>query len=243
MIDYQLDVKIKINPTSFWHIGSGLGHAGLHRLALKDGLNRPYISGSHLKGILRQSCEDLAETIGLDTVSPHRIDKIEGFTSSQKTPFIIDRLFGSRFEGGKLFCRPAYWTGNVQETFYEKAHIKVQARTAIDRALQTSKAKHLFQTEYVHRGFFSTTISGRHKFLTVEQKGDWPIEYALLLGGLCILDRMGGDRTHGKGRIVIEIEEILYNGEVLAMKTCLAPLAERDMSLWINLQREELYGE
>lgn len=241
MIDYHLDIKIKIIPSHSWHIGSGMGRADVNRLTLKDGLNRPYIPGSHLKGILRQSCENLAETIGLDVVSPHQTDHVESFTSSQKTIYIIDRLFGSRFEGGKLFCRSTYWSGDAETTFYERAHITAQPRTAIDRALQTSKAKHLFQTEYVHDGFFSTCITGRHSCLTVVQEGDWPLEYALLLGGLCLLDRMGGDKTHGKGRIEIVIDEILFNGEVVSLETALEPLAEEEMSLWISMQREELY--
>jgi len=242
MIDYHLDINIKIIPTHPWHIGSGLGRADLNRLTIKDGLNRPYIPGSHLKGILRQSCENLATTIGLDVVSPHQRDHLASFTGSRDTIFIIDRLFGSRFEGGKLFCRSAYWSEDAEKAFYERAHITSQTRTAIDRALQTSKEKHLFQTEYVHGGFFSTTISGRHNFLTSEQKGDWPVEYALLLGGLCLLDRMGGDKTHGKGQISIVIDEIRFNGEIVSLEAALEPLVEEEMSLWIIMQREELYG-
>lgn len=243
MITYSLEVALKITPLQFWHAGSGLGSAHIHRQILRDGIGRPYMPGSHLKGILRQKCEDLAETLGLPISDPHDVRDLKGFKDPKTTDFHIDRLFGSRYEGGHLFVRPAYWLDDGQTEYYERSSIMEQTRTAMDRALGTAKEQHLFQSEYALGGNFETTISGRHNYLTAEEQKSWPIEYAILIGGLCLLDRMGGDKSHGKGRIETSIQEILFNGTSITKEEALKPLSEKDMPTWVDLLRKELYGD
>ena len=138
MIMYSLEVNFKITPLQFWHVGAGLGSAHIHRKILRDGIGRPYIPGSHLKGILRQKCEDLAETLGLPIVDPNAKEDLKGFIDPKTTIFLIDRLFGSRYEGEHLFVRPAYWLDDGQTEYYERSFIMEQARTAMDRALGTA---------------------------------------------------------------------------------------------------------
>ncbi|OGP49134.1 MAG: hypothetical protein A2Y79_11045 [Deltaproteobacteria bacterium RBG_13_43_22] len=239
MILYNLMVNLKIVPVQFWHIGSGLGRAYINRLILKDGLNRPYIPGSHLKGILRQRCEDLAETFGFAVSDPHDESNISVFNDSKTTLFLIERLFGSRYEGEKLFFKPAYWSANDLNEWYQRVNIIEQTRTAMDRALGTSKQKHLFSSEYVLGGSLQTTIIGRHSYLTSERPGEWPIEYAILIGGLLSLDRMGGDKTHGKGSIKTEIKEILFNDVSIDTERALEPLLEKELPFWVDLLRKD----
>ncbi len=58
----------------------------------------------------------------------------------------------------------------------------------------------------------STLIEGYHRKMTYLNEGDTPYEYCLLIAGIMSLERMGGDKSTGSGKVRIQINSIEYNG-------------------------------
>lgn len=213
---HKIEIKLKIVFHGRWHIGSGLGSSVIDRLTIKDPKRYPYIPGSTLKGVIRHSCEKLAETLGFPVADPHNKTEINAFCSSEKTPYIVDRIFGSRFEGERLFFRNAV----MLEKFYPISYFSVITRSRIDRVTGTAKEKALFTTEYLEEASFHTTITGIHPNLTAD--GDSiPIEYSLLIAALSLCHAIGGDKSTGKGVLDIFIEKIYYNGRKVSLDEAL----------------------
>jgi hypothetical protein len=69
--------------------------------------------------------------------------------------------------------------------------------------------------------------------------GGFPLEYALLLGGLRTLDSLGGNRTSGLGRCRIEIPEdvVTWNGSPVLLGTALSSFEEEDWKVMLELAR------
>jgi hypothetical protein len=74
--------------------------------------------------------------------------------------------------------------------------------------LGTVKEKHLFATEYARlwETGFTTTIDGAHHHLKSFGDGDLPYAYCLLIAAISNVDRLGGDKTTGAGRVRISID-------------------------------------
>ena len=218
---HKLKIDMKVFFSNRWHIGSGIGSPVVDRLTIKDPMRQPYIPGSTLKGVVRHVCEKLAQALKFETTDPHDETNIASFCSAEKTPYVVDRLFGSRFEGEKLFFRDAV----IKEEFYPPSYTSVIARTCIDRVTGTAKEKALFNTEYIEKIPLSATITGIHSQLTVENDS-FPIEYSLLVAALKCCIAIGGDKSTGKGALDIFIENICYNGRDVSTDNALAVFKE-----------------
>lgn len=232
---HKIKIDLKILFSNRWHIGSGIGSPVVDRLTIKDPMGQPYIPGSTLKGVVRHVCENLVQALDLKTSDPHDKTNIEGFCSAENTPYVVDRLFGSRFEGEKLFFRDAV----IVEEFYPPSYTSVIARTCIDRATGTTKDKALFNTEYIEKIPLFTTITGIHPQLTVEIDS-FPIEYSLLIAALRCCMAIGGDKSTGKGDLDISIENICYNGRDIPIDNVLAVFKEPEFADNYKLLRGEL---
>jgi CRISPR/Cas system CMR subunit Cmr4 (Cas7 group RAMP superfamily) len=230
---YTIEIKLVIKFFSRWHIGAGAGRGLIDRIVIRDTLNRPFIPGSTLKGLTRQSCEDIALGLGLDVADPHDA-AIEVFADETHI-YIIDRLFGSRFRGECLYFRNAVLNNSVSTDFY----FLPMTRTKIDRYTGTVVEKHLFTVEYTEPVELHSSILGFHRVLTTEGGNSLPIEYALLIAGLRNLNKCGGDKSTGKGRLKIELNSIKYNGEAISLDDALSVFVESEFDEYYKLLREE----
>jgi hypothetical protein len=79
------------------------------------------------------------------------------------------------------------------------------------RALGTGRDKHLFQTEYANPSVLRTKIRGWHEELMAMDEEWLPIAYILLLLGLQSVDRLGGDKSSGKGICELQVKNVVYN--------------------------------
>ena len=148
----RLDVCYDIIWKGRWHVGSGYQSAVADRLLRRIGGfdGAPYVPGSQLKGVLRHQCERLALMLDLEAVNPHAVTQqdpqilVEHFTPLVKSDLIVDRLFGSRYQGECLFVENALPASPDEETY-----TSVQTRTAIDRVTRTVMEQHLFTTEII----------------------------------------------------------------------------------------------
>lgn len=210
-LDFNIQIKSK------WHTGSGEGNLVLDRLTKRDARNRPFIPGSTLKGVIRESCEKISRTLKFPEPSdPHQTDlKIQdSFKALKELKSPVDRLFGNKFEGGHIFFRDARLEDDPPY-----GSQRTQSRTCRYRMLGTAKDKHLFSTEYVSAMDFKTTIDGYHKDLNSFVEEDPPFAYCLLIAGIMNVDHLGGDKSTGSGEVRILIERIEYNGKPVLLET------------------------
>lgn len=210
----RLDVSLTITWESDWHVGSGRGTVQVDRLLRRRAWGRrkervPFVPGSQIKGVLRHQCEQLAVLLGGDVVSPHVLGSeadpalLRNFRPLARSPLLIDRLFGSRFQGDCLFVEDA-----LPAEGDRLGTIRPHSRTSIDRLTHTARERTLFVTEVVQGQAtqLHSRLQARHPPGTLTQDGDgFPFEYSLLLAGLLSLEQLGGDKSAGFGRCRITI--------------------------------------
>ena len=243
----RLDLCYRIIWQGRWHVGSGYQSAVADRLLRRLPNNAPFVPGSQIKGVLRHQCERLALALGLEVVNPHAgIEEdeqslIKHFTPLKKSDLMVDRLFGSRYQGECLFV-----TNAVPELSEEESVTSVQTRTAIDRVTGTVMEQHLFTTELTEGDvILRGKIRARHPagVLTQDEDG-FPYEYDLLAVALLSLDALGGDKSLGLGRceVHLEPESLYWNGQRILLDGILQSFRDlqEDWGEWVSALREEL---
>ena len=189
----------------------------------------PFVPGSQLKGVLRHQCERLALALELDALDPHAHNKehrqrlVKHFTPLAKSELVVDRLFGTRYQGECLFV-----TNALPCAPEGKNATSIQARTAIDRLTGTVKEQHLFTTELTEDSVpLHGTIRARHpaNVLTQEDEG-FPYEYTLLVAALLSLDTLGGDKSVGLGQCRMQLvdDTMCWNGSAIGTDDALESL-------------------
>ena len=245
----RLDFSYDIIWEGRWHVGSGYQSAAADRLLRRfggvDGV--PFVPGSQIKGVLRYQCEQLALALGFEAINPHdgiREDNqklITHFTPLAKSTLIVDRLFGTRYQGECLYVT------NAEPN--DKTATAVKTRTAMDRLTGTVMEQHLFTTEIAegHRNL-KGSIRARHPAGVLTQyKDEFPYEYVFLLVSLLSLDRLGGDKSTGLGRCKIQIQEdtLLWNREQFSLDEVLQSFTDEhdDWCVMLEMLCEEAQRE
>jgi CRISPR/Cas system CSM-associated protein Csm3 (group 7 of RAMP superfamily) len=182
----RLDVAFTITWEAGWHVGSGQGTARVDRLLRRRacgprGERAPFVPGSQIKGVLRHQCERLAALLGGNVVSPHVVGRepetamLDGFRPLARSVLLIDRLFGSRFQGDCLFVEDA-----VPQKEGRHSAPRLHSRTSIDRVSGTARDRTLFVTEVAPAGSpeLHGRVQARHPIGALSQDGDgFPFEY------------------------------------------------------------------
>ena len=205
MKSQRLDLCYRIIWQGRWHVGSGYQSAVADRLLRRLPNDAPFVPGSQIKGVLRHQCERLALALGLKVINPHagieedEQNLIKHFTPLKKSDLMVDRLFGSRYQGECLFV-----TNAVPVSSEVESATSVQARTAIDRVTGTVMEQHLFTTELTEGDVnLRGKIRARHPAGVLTQYEDgFPYEYDLLVAALLSLDALGGDKSLGGVRSI-----------------------------------------
>jgi CRISPR/Cas system CSM-associated protein Csm3 (group 7 of RAMP superfamily) len=185
-----MNIKYHLRFLSDWHVGSGSGIPGVvDNGVLKDSRNVPVITGKTIKGIVRDSLEDILLLI------------------KEPMPRVfIDAIFGDEGakEGNAVFYNPSLCLDEDDETsedfqdfldYFEERDIgEVRCHTAIEKG--TAKKHHLFSEETSDRLF--------------EFFGDIEVdkEYArYVLASLKFTTKIGGKRRRGLGQCQFDIME------------------------------------
>lgn len=243
----RLDLCYEIVWKGRWHVGSGYQSAVANRLLRRMGGidGDPFVPGSHIKGVLRHQCERLALALDLEAINPHAVAKddeqclVRHFTPLANSELIVDRLFGSRYQGECLFVTNAMLVPSGDE----KEMTSIQTRTAMDRVTGTVMEQHLFTTELTEGHInLQGEIRGRHPagVLTQDSEG-FPYEYSLLVAALLSLDTLGGDKSVGLGRCKVKLKKKLlcWNGAPIPQDCALQNFQEEDWLTMLELLREE----
>ena len=253
---HRLYIEYTITWQSPWHVGSGFGSATVDRLVRRraGATGRPFVPGSQIRGVLRHVCEQLAAALGVPTVPPHALDAdstaqlVRHFGPLARSELAIDRLFGSRYEGGYLFVSDAtpheHSTSGAPSALRGPADTEVRMQTAIDRATGTVLEQRLFSLELAQPHVnLAGRIRGRHPWALLTVSDGFPLEYALLVAALPLIPALGGNKSAGLGRCQIAIERIEYNGQRREVKSCLQSFEEyaqdEDWALWLTMLREQ----
>ena len=209
-MQHNIQIALDLHFISKWHAGSGESSLSIDRLIQRDARGWPFIPGSTLKGMVRENCEKLSRTLNFpEPADPHQIDLTiqDRFQPLDKLESPVDRIFGNKYQSGNLFFRDACLDTSPPHYF-----VRNQSRTSVYRVLGTAREHHLFSSEYVAPMTLSTLIEGYHRKMTYLNEGDTPYEYCLLIAGIMSLERLGGDKSTGSGKVRIQINSIEYNG-------------------------------
>ena len=239
----RLDLCYYIVWNGRWHVGSGYQTAVADRLLRRLPNGFPFVPGSQIKGVLRHHCERLALALDLKAVDPHSSEGhnqqlVKHFTPLAKSELVVDRLFGSRYQGECLFV-----TNALPASSKKKNTTSLQTRTAMDRVTRTVMEKHLFTTELTEGDIaLQGMIRARHPAGVLTQYEDgFPYEYSLLIAGLLSLDALGGDKSVGLGRCEIKLKEksLRWNDEGISKDCALQSFDEPDWGVMLEMVRGE----
>lgn len=248
MVPQRLDLQYRIKWTGRWHVGSGYQGVAADRLVRRMGGRNEtlFVPGSQIKGVLRHQCERLALTLGLDALDPHASSQehsqqlVKHFVPLSQSDLVVDRLFGSRYQGECLFVQ------NALPKSEGKTHVSVRARTAMDRVTGTVMEQRLFTGEQAEGEIhLYGSLRARHAagILTPEDGVEgFPLEYSLLVAALMSLEALGGDKSIGLGQCEIHLDlgTLRWNGQGITRDDALNSFKEEDWSELLDMVRGEM---
>ncbi len=198
-----------------FHCGTGLSMGLIDRTIVRDRDGYLYVPGSTIKGVLREYCEQLErlyEEFDLDLkaliASPH--GNKENLWEFGQSATMITRIFGSHTHPGLLFFDDARQLEqdkqrSLQTDLYTQVRLDRLTRTAVPGALYTSEFG-------VKKLSFVGKITGWLECAAIESIKNGPTySLLLLLAGLHMIDRIGGNKSTGKGQCQITITELTIN--------------------------------
>jgi CRISPR-associated protein Csm3 len=213
--DYPLAIKININAQMPLHIGTGLGKGGvIDKSIIKDYEGNVYIPGSSLKGKIRHYYTVLYRSFINSSLHYGQtyctFDNIEDCCA-------ICQIFGSKYHQGRFtffdamlkdeefsgFSQPA----KITDKNFQFFQVSVRQHNKISRKRKVAEEKHLFASEATMPGFqYKSVIDG---ILTVESNlSPFPKEALLLIASLKMINKIGGGKSRGLGKIQVDIESI-----------------------------------
>jgi CRISPR/Cas system CSM-associated protein Csm3 (group 7 of RAMP superfamily) len=215
-IDYELQFAAP------FHLGTGIATGLVDRTVIRDAGGDLYVPASTFKGVLREHCEQLCRFYlpNAQVDSPH--DAYAALAQFGKAPPLISRIFGSPLYPGGLRFNDARQEPETHSVYKEiqtststQVRIDRMTRTAADEALYTSE----FGTRYLA---FEGTIKGslnctpiKELAVTVQGKETYTLTptYSLLmlLAGLLMIERLGGNKSTGKGQCSCSITNVLLD--------------------------------
>ncbi|MGC9396911.1 MAG: RAMP superfamily CRISPR-associated protein [Anaerolineae bacterium] len=247
----HVHIKYGLTFTSAFHFGTGLRGGLVHRLVARDADGFLYVPGSTLKGVLRERCEQLAQLFNLQTTSPHTEDWRE---ANRRDPDIMTRIFGSRFTPGQLYFDDAQMSESSRALFEvdkNREHLKskfkawqVERRTqvSLSRTTRTAQSGLLFTSEYGVRDLqFEGSVLGLLAGFPLDsgEGGVGTYSLLLLLAGLKSLDRLGGSKSSGAGKVECQLTDCCVDGQSISTDGLIKRLEEIEY-YW--LAREEAAG-
>jgi CRISPR/Cas system CSM-associated protein Csm3 (group 7 of RAMP superfamily) len=219
-IDYTLAFK-----TPF-HCGTGIREGLIDRTVVKDGAGYLYIPGSTFKGIVRERCEQLArlfEELDRDMrdriTDPHE-EKIALLNGFSPVTTMITRIFGSHIQPGHLFFDDARQdddaineydgAGEHEKGRYKNLQLDRYTQVRINRLTRTAVPGALYTSEFGLKDLqFRGSINGWVQCTPIGAEPENPTySLLLLMTGLHMVDRLGGNKSTGKGQCKCEITRV-----------------------------------
>jgi CRISPR/Cas system CMR subunit Cmr4 (Cas7 group RAMP superfamily) len=219
-----VEINYELQFAAPFHFGTGITAGAVDRTVIRDSDDALYVPASTFKGVVREHCEHLCRLYlpNEQVASPH--NRYATLLQFGKAPSIINRIFGSPlYPGGPRFNDarqdPTFLSRykNVQTGVLTQVRIDRLTRTAVDKALYTSE----FGAPYL---FFRGSIKGLLDCIPVEElavpvagEETSPLtpscSLLILLAGLLMVERLGGNKSTGKGQCRCTITNLLLDGQ------------------------------
>lgn len=244
-----IDIQYRIHFLAPFHLGTGVANGLIdHGIARQqsasseeDGLL--YVPASTLKGVIRDECEQVAELAGFPRRDPHQL----GTNNPRMTQHPVDIVFGTprhpasiSFNDGRL--------AHEQRALLADARARAappigwqsiqRTRVAVSHLRGTALTGRLFNMELGLPGMkFDAIIRGQIQDVPIPGAEDVATCSTLLLvAGMLMVDRIGGQKSAGGGRCEIEISSLHINQKAVSpnallehLETLGALAAERGM--------------
>ncbi len=220
----RIQLSYNLTFTMPFHCGTGLRVGLIDRTIVRDHDGYLYVPGSTIKGVLREQCEQLArlyevldEEMQELIASPHDKEKALWMQGCPHT--MVTRIFGSHSSPGLLFFDDARQTNSAKRQYdskergskgkgkYKDTQIDLYTRVRLDRPTRTAARGALYTSEVGSKDLsFEGHITGWLSCTPIEGLKDDPTySLLLLLAGIHLLDRIGGNKSAGKGQCRCEI--------------------------------------
>jgi CRISPR/Cas system CMR subunit Cmr4 (Cas7 group RAMP superfamily) len=217
---------------TLFHCGTGIREGLVDRTVARNNQGHLYIPGSSFKGVLREKCEQLARAYVRDEkekqriASPHNAEV--ALLNLGRKPTMITRIFGSQNVPGSLFFDDAWQSGEdaqMEISQYKKLQVGIYTQVRIDRPTHTAVPGALYTSEFGTKDTeFKGTIQGWLSCIPVDRR-DVALEHIprtdlaptysslLLLAGLQLIERLGGNKSTGKGQCDCRITRVAIREE------------------------------
>jgi CRISPR/Cas system CMR subunit Cmr4 (Cas7 group RAMP superfamily) len=199
-----------------FHFGTGIREGLIDRTVIRDSNGLLYVPASTFKGVLREHCEHLCSFYTVDgparprVASPH--DAYAALAEFGGAPSLISQTFGSQLSPCGLLFSNARQPRETQIT-YRDVQTSTLTQVRIDRVTRTAVNEALYTSQFgIPDLTFAGTIVGQlgtSPLPDLERPSSDPDEEAstftptyallLLLAGLQLIERMGGNKSGGKG--------------------------------------------
>lgn len=197
--------------------GSGFRSLEANSTVIRGPGGELVIPGSTIKGLVRKSCEQLADILGVRHCVGTRPERL-----CREQPCIVCNLMGSPALPSRLYfsdARPQSLTGEeTKNTDWENLY-GYRTRVHISRRLGTAIGRRLFSAEHTAEFpmKFHASVSGSMAS-TIPPGEEIPLELRLLAAGLRLIDGLGGGRSQGFGRCQIDIGRLTLDGQQIELE-------------------------
>jgi CRISPR/Cas system CSM-associated protein Csm3 (group 7 of RAMP superfamily) len=213
----QIDYELQFDAP--FHLGTGIAAGSIDRGVIRDAGGDLYVPASTFKGVLREHCEQLCRFYlpNAQIASPH--DTYAALAQFGKAPTLISRIFGSPLYPGGLRFNDARQQEETQRV-YKEIQTSIATQVRIDRVTRTAANEALYTSEFGARYLvFEGTIKGLLDCTPIEELAV-PVQgqetytltptYSLLilLAGLLMIERLGGNKSTGKGQCRCSITNV-----------------------------------
>lgn len=238
----RIDIGYNLFFEAPFHFGTGIRVGLIDRTVVRDSGDYLYVPGSTFKGVLRERCEQLARSFEeLDDnmreliASPHN-EKI-ALRGLGSTISMITRIFGSQNRPGLLFFDDAQQTDEEKRAYdaegrggkkrFLGSQTTEYTQVRLDRPTRTAVRGALYTSEFGVRNLvLQGSITGWLECLPIDASADSPTySMLLLLAGMLMIDRLGGNKSTGKGQCKCEISYVVINGN---------PYTDEQWRSWLN---------
>jgi len=240
-----------------FHCGTGIRVGLIDRTIVRDSRGNLYVPGSTFKGVLRERCEqlerlyeELDEEMRELIASPH--DEAIALRGLGQTITMITRIFGSHNHPGHLFFDDARQVEEDQhqhesdegdkQSEYADLQTQLYTQVRIDRPTRTAVKGALYTSEFGIRSLtFKGSITGWLTCKTISSaESDGPTYSLLLLvAGLHMIDRLGGNKSTGKGRCTCEIRQLKVGENEYTLEQWQSWLDHLDALSYYSTSQEE----
>ena len=214
----MMTIEYDIQFESDFHIGSGFGIPGIaDNLIVKDATGVPYIPGTTIKAMLRDSAETVCDLLEIPRCDGEPGTNDDG---SQKTLCGVTQLdnvcpiciiFGSRFTPASFAFESARYEEDFQKVVHSRSLrpiirslTRTETHNRIDRWTGTAQKDFLFTHEL---GIHDHPFSGRIVQVMALKNELLEGSENLLSIALNFTERIGGKRRRGKGKCAFLIDQ------------------------------------